>query len=74
MGTNDDQTDHEMTCEVCRQTFASRQDLQEHQREDHEMDAPADTTQPIQDAPAADLPSAGPSSGERPASPVQHGA
>lgn len=74
MPTNDDATDREMTCEVCDRTFPSRAALQEHQREDHDMDPPADTAREVEDPPPADLYAAGPSTGETPASPVQHGA
>ena len=74
MSTNDEATDGQMTCEVCDRTFPSREALQEHQREDHGMDPPADLTRETEDPPAADLYAAGSSSGETPASPTQHGA
>jgi hypothetical protein len=73
MATNDAVTDGMMTCEVCDRTFPSRESLQEHQREDHGMDPPADVAREIEDPPPADLYAAGPSTGEPPASPAQHG-
>jgi hypothetical protein len=74
MGTNDDVTDGQMTCEVCDRTFPSRESLQEHQREDHDMDSPADLAEETEGPPPADLYAAGSATGETPASPVQHGA
>lgn len=74
MGTNDDVTDGQMTCEVCDRTFPSRESLQEHQREDHDMDASADLAEATEGPPPADLYAAGPPTGETPANPIQHGA
>jgi hypothetical protein len=74
MATNETAADGPMTCEVCGKSFPSREALQEHQREDHDMDPPADLAREIEDPPPADLYAAGPSTGETPASPVQHGA
>jgi hypothetical protein len=74
MGTNDDATDRQMTCEVCDRTFPSRQALQQHQREDHDMDPAADVAGGTEGPPAADLYAAGPATGETPASPIQRGA
>ena len=73
MATNDDRTDRPMTCEICGQTFPSRQTLQVHEREDH-SDSAADAERAADEARPADLHAAGPSTGEPPASPVQHGA
>jgi hypothetical protein len=66
--------DSEMTCEVCGRTFASRDRVQEHLREDHDMDPPADLDPEAEDPKPAELYGAGPSTGEPPAAPTQHGA
>jgi hypothetical protein len=74
MATNDSATDGPMTCEVCGKTFPSREALQEHEREDHGMDRPADLDREVEDPPPVDLFGGGPSTGETPASPTQPGA
>ena len=66
--------DGPMTCEVCGRTFPTREAVQEHEREDHDMDRPADTARELEDPRPADVYGSGSSTGEPPAAPVQHGA
>lgn len=66
--------DSEMTCEVCGRTFESRDRVQEHLREDHDMDPPADLDRETEHPKPAELYAGGPSTGEPPAAPTQHGA
>jgi hypothetical protein len=74
--TEVEMSDHDDTirCEVCDEVFAGTQERTRHQRDVHATDPAADAERRVEDPPPADLYSAGPSTGETPASPVQHGA